>query len=191
MAENTKQPTHKDSEIVENDNLGHAHVLERFSEETGGDEQFSIIAMDTDDDGIMPALDDGDLSWMRNTVDSGVLKKDMQSVETLRVADLFGNDAEGQAGQAALDDLLANPANHEWMSYDGVFTAADDKGTEITLNLSNAPALLMMSYKHDGKVCDHYVALQKTSVLEHLEGNTDGQAIAHMIQEIIKAGGTG
>jgi len=154
-----------------------------------GNDQFSVAPEDMAFGGILSDRDDVDFSWMRNTVDSPALNEEIHNVSTLRFADLFGSDAEVLAGQAALDDLLDTPANHVWL--DGVFTAADDKGTEITLNLYNAPALLMMSYTHDGKVCDHYVALQKTSVIEHLGDNTDGEAVAHMLQEIIKVGGMG
>ena len=165
-------------------------IKESVIDESGND-QLSVVPVDTDFDHIMSATTDSTFSWMRNTVDSDALKEDIHNVSSVRFSDLFGNDAEVQAGQAALDDLLGNPENHEWMQHDGVFVASDDKGTEITLNLYNAPALLMMSYTHDGKVCDHYVALQKTSVIEHLGDNTDGEAVAHMLQEIIKVGGMG
>ena len=113
---------------------------------------------------------------------------------TLRFDDLFG-DTEGSQSQPALDDLLGNLASYAWTGHmdvsGGQFTAMDGKGAEITLSIVEAVATLTVASQQDGTIyTQNVVDLQGIDFTSHDARTLDGQAFVHMLQELIKIGGS-
>ena len=157
-----------------------------------GNEHLALAPGDMDYDGILAGsrhggffLDHGLLGGMDYTRDG--------EDATLRFDDLFG-DAGGR--QPTLDELLGNFASYGWSGHmDGngaQFTAMDGKGAEITLSVAEAAATLTVAGKQDGTIyAQNVVGLQGLELATHDAGNSDGQAVAQMLQELIKVGGAG
>jgi len=157
-----------------------------------GDEQFSLALVDTRSDGILVGSAYDSFDWQPPARAGADVSQDVQGNDALRFDDLFGG---GAAGQAALDDLLGNSANYEWMANangnGGLFIAMDGHGTKIKLSLDDAAATLTVTYKHGDTTCTQNVELQHFDATDHPAGNLEAEAVANMLHEIIKTGGAG
>jgi len=47
--------------------------------------------------------------------------------------------------------------------------------------------MLVMAYRYGGKVHDQYMDIQKHDIDAYTAGHLDGQSVARMLQELIKA----
>jgi len=157
-----------------------------------GNEQVAVAVVATHNNAILASSPYDNFAWNLHALDGMVGITDFQNNETLRFDELLGGDAEGLA---ALDDLLGNAANHTWLANAdgsaGLFVAMDGNGTKITLSIADAVATLSVSYMQGETPYTQNVELQGFDPAAQFGENTDGQAVAHMLHEIIKIGCTG
>ena len=157
-----------------------------------GDEQFSLALAGTHYGGILVGNVYDSLDWRPPALGGADVARNVQSHAILRFDDLFDG---GAAGQTVLDDLLGNSANYDWLpktdGSGGLFIAMDGHGTKIKLSIDDAAATLTVTCRHGDTTCTQNVELQHFDAAEHPAGNFEAQAVAQMLQEIIKIGGAG
>jgi len=175
MADNTKDTSPLSSVVDESGKPGLDPAVST--------DQLAISSVEADYEDILSGSAYDALVQNYHAADADVPMMGTFRKDALRFDDLLG----GTEGRADLEGLLGNPANHSWAAFSHVFTASDDKGTEITLNMAVEPAMLVMTYTYDGKVHDQYMDINKHDIAAHTGEHLDGQSVVHMLQELIKA----
>ena len=157
-----------------------------------GGEQFPLAPVDAHYGGILAGNVYDSFDWQSLALGGADVSQNVQSHDTLRFDDVFGDSA---AGQTVLDDLLGNAANYDWLANadgsGGLFIAMDGHGTKIKLSIDDTAAMLTVTHRHGDTTCTQNVELQHFDAAEHPAGTLEAQAVAQMLQEIIKIGGTG